>query len=235
MTDFHAEPILRAECVSKTYTSGSEELTVFRDLSFDVEEGESLALVGESGAGKSTLLHLLGGLDRPTKGSILYKDRIISNLSEVELAEFRNRHVGFVWQIHHLLPEFNALENVMMPLLIREMPREEALAAAERSLADVGLAGRASHRAGELSGGERQRVVIARALVTRPAVLLADEPTGNLDQRTGQAVFSLIEELHREFRLTSVFVTHNLAFAARCDRALRLEAGELVPASLKEQ
>jgi lipoprotein-releasing system ATP-binding protein len=177
---------------------------------------------------------MLGGLDRPTEGRILYGDRIISDLDDSALAEYRNRHIGFVWQIHHLLAEFTALENVMMPLLIRGARPDEAAGAARESLGDVGLAARIQHRAGELSGGERQRVVIARALVTRPVLLLADEPTGNLDQKTGETIFSLIEELHRQFGLTSVFVTHNLAFAARCDRALRLEAGELIPASLKE-
>ena len=228
-------PIMRAEGVSKTYVTGNDAVTVFRNLSFDVQPGESLALVGESGAGKSTLLHLLGGLDRPTEGRILYGDQVISSLGESELADFRNRQVGFVWQIHHLLAEFTALENVMMPLLIRGVESGKAARDARDRLADVGLAARLHHRAGELSGGERQRVVIARALVTRPKMLLADEPTGNLDENTGEVVFSLIEDLHRQFGLTSVFVTHNLGFAARCDRALRLEAGELVPASLKGQ
>jgi lipoprotein-releasing system ATP-binding protein len=229
-----ADPILRAEDLSKTYRSGREDLAVFTSLNFAVQRGERLALIGESGAGKSTLLHLIGGLDRPSAGRIFYNDELISNYGEAELASFRNRHIGFVWQIHHLLPEFSALENVMMPLLIRGESRTAAQPEAAQALASVGLAARAHHRAGELSGGERQRVVLARALVTRPALLLADEPTGNLDQKTGHSVFSLIEQLHAEFGLTSIFVTHNLAFAARCDRALRLEAGELVPASLND-
>jgi lipoprotein-releasing system ATP-binding protein len=227
-------PILRAEDLSKTYQSGAEQLAVFTGLNFSVQRGERLALIGESGAGKSTLLHLLGGLDRPSSGCIFYEDEVISNYDEARLAAFRNQHVGFVWQIHHLLPEFTALENVMMPLLIRGMHPERAQPDAQQSLASVGLAARTHHRAGELSGGERQRVVLARALVTRPSLLLADEPTGNLDQKTGHSVFSLIEELHAEFGLTSVFVTHNLIFAARCNRALRLDAGQLVPASLNE-
>ncbi len=226
--------ILRAEDLSKTYRSGGETLAVFKNLNFVVERGERLALVGESGAGKSTLLHLLGGLDRPTSGRIFYNDELISSYSETNLASFRNREIGFVWQIHHLLPEFSALENVMMPLLMRGEGHGRAKSEAASSLDHVGLASRSDHRAGELSGGERQRVVLARALVTRPALLLADEPTGNLDQKTGQSVFSLIEQLHADFGLTSIFVTHNLSFAARCDRALRLEAGEIVPASLND-
>jgi lipoprotein-releasing system ATP-binding protein len=227
-----ADSILRAEGLSKTYRSGAEDLTVFAGLEFTVTRGERLALIGESGAGKSTLLHLIGGLDRPSAGRIFYDGRDISDFGEAQLAAYRNRHVGFVWQIHHLLPEFTALENVMMPLLIRGEDPAAAARAAKQSLDAVGLGPRAHHRAGELSGGERQRVVLARALVTRPALLLADEPTGNLDQKTGETIFSLIEELHAEFGLTSVFVTHNLAFAARCDRALRLEAGTLLPTSL---
>ncbi len=229
-----SDAILRAEDLSKNYESGRERLAVFSGLHFSVQRGERLALVGESGAGKSTLLHLLGGLDRPSSGRIYYNEELITSYNESELASFRNRHVGFVWQIHHLLPEFTALENVMMPLLVRGVPSSGARADAVHSLGSVGLAARQHHRAGELSGGERQRVVLARALVTRPALLLADEPTGNLDQKTGHSVFALIEQLHEEFGLTSVFVTHNLVFAARCDRALRLDAGQLVPANLKD-
>lgn len=228
------DPILRAEGLSKTYRSGAEDLIVFAGLDFSVARGERLALIGESGAGKSTLLHLIGGLDVPTGGRIFYDGQNISEFDDSQLAAYRNRHVGFVWQIHHLLPEFSALENVMMPLLIRGEEQDAAARDAKQKLESVGLGARAHHRAGELSGGERQRVVLARALVTRPALLLADEPTGNLDQKTGETIFSLIEELHAAFGLTSVFVTHNLAFAARCDRALRLEAGALVVASLMD-
>ncbi len=190
--------------------------------------GEKLALVGESGAGKSTLLHLLGGLDRPSKGAIYFGQNDICQLSPEALAEFRNRELGFVWQIHSLLAEFSALENVMMPLLIRGQRREEAEAVSLARLEEVGLRNRASHRAGELSGGEQQRVVLARALVGNPAVLLADEPTGSLDFRTGELIMDLIEELHRTRRLTSIHVTHNLQFARRADRILKLEHGKLI-------
>jgi lipoprotein-releasing system ATP-binding protein len=221
------EPFIRARDLSKVYKSGESDLVVFSDLNFDVERGEMLALVGESGAGKSTLLHLLGGLDRPSTGTIYYGSRQISNLSDAEQADFRNRDIGFVWQIHYLLPEFTALENVMMPLLIREAPHEPAAAAAKAILEEVGLGQRAWHRAGVLSGGEQQRVVLARALVGKPSVLLADEPTGNLDFRTGEMIFEMLENLHRTHQLTSVLVTHNLAFARRCDRMLSMEKGGL--------
>ena len=184
-------------------------------------------MVGESGAGKSTLLHLLGGLDRPTSGTIYYKAKDLSGLDDSDLAGFRNRAVGFVWQIHYLLPEFTALENVMMPLLIRGRSHAEAASASQARLEEVGLGARTGHRAGELSGGEQQRVVLARALVGNPSVLLADEPTGNLDVRTGEMIFDLLTSLHRSHQLTSIFVTHNLSFARRCDRILRLEGGAL--------
>jgi lipoprotein-releasing system ATP-binding protein len=188
-----------------------------------------LALVGESGAGKSTLLHMLGGLDRPSTGTIYYGSREISRLSPHEQSDFRNREIGFVWQIHYLLPEFTAMENVMMPLLIRGTEREQAAANALAGLDEVGLRARATHRAGELSGGEQQRVVLARALVAKPSVLLADEPTGNLDFRTGEMIFELLSDLHRSHNLTSVFCTHNLAFARRCSRVLCMDKGGLVP------
>lgn len=220
-------PLVQAENLSKSYRSGADNLTVFSGLHFEIHAGERLAIVGESGAGKSTLLHLIGGLDRPSAGRVLYRGEAVSELSDAGLAAYRNRHIGFVWQIHHLLPEFTAVENVFLPLLIRGVARPHAEREAASRLADVGLAARTNHRAGELSGGERQRVVLARALVTRPALLLADEPTGNLDQRTGENVFALIEDLHTQFGLTSVFVTHNVAFAARCDRVLRLQNGML--------
>jgi len=213
--------------LSKRYSSGENEQVVLDQVSFDVAPGERLALVGESGAGKSTLLHLLGGLDRLTSGTIYYKTKDISQLGEFELADFRNREVGFVWQIHYLLPEFTALENVMMPLLIRGQRHAGAASAAAARLEEVGLGARAGHRAGELSGGEQQRVVLARALVGNPSVLLADEPTGNLDFRTGEMIFDLLSALHRSHQLTSILVTHNLSFARRCDRVLRLEGGTL--------
>jgi lipoprotein-releasing system ATP-binding protein len=218
---------IRTLALAKRYQSGPNDLTIFEDLNLEVAAGERLALVGESGAGKSTLLHLLGGLDRPTEGAIFFDGRDITGLGESELADFRNREIGFVWQTHYLLPEFTALENVMMPLLIRRVSRSQAAPIAAERLGEVGLSARASHRAGELSGGEQQRVVLARALVGKPRVLLADEPTGNLDFRTGEKIADLFDDLHRTHRLTSVFVTHNLAFARRCDRILKLEQGAL--------
>ena len=229
-----SEPYIRARELSKKYRSGGAELVVFEGLNLDVERGEMLALVGESGSGKSTLLHLLGGLDRPSSGTIHYGSREISGLADSAQAEFRNREIGFVWQIHYLLPEFTAQENVMMPLLIRGCPHSEAASESLARLDEVGLRARASHRAGELSGGEQQRVVLARALVGRPSVLLADEPTGNLDFRTGEMIFELLEGLHRSHQLTSVFVTHNLAFARRCDRVMSMDKGGLVPGVSKD-
>jgi len=220
-------PLFRAVDLTKTYRSGEADLVVLDRLSFEVTQGERLALVGESGAGKSTLLHLLGGLDSPSTGTIYYKSKDISGLGDSDLADFRNREVGFVWQIHYLLPEFTALENVMMPLLIRGESHAEAASASRARLEEVGLAARTGHRAGELSGGEQQRVALARALVANPSVLLADEPTGNLDFRTGEMIFDLLTDLHRSHHLTSIFVTHNLSFARRCDRVLRLEGGTL--------
>ncbi len=224
---------IRAEGLSKKYRSGDAELVVFEGLNLEVEQGERLALVGESGAGKSTLLHLLGALDRPTGGSIHFGSSEVTSLADAELASFRNREIGFVWQTHYLLPEFTALENVMMPLLIRGVSRAEAAAPALARLEEIGLKARASHRAGELSGGEQQRVVLARALVGNPKYLLADEPTGNLDHRTGEMIIGMLTELHRSHGLTSVYVTHNLSFARRCDRVLRLEAGALVPEGMR--
>ena len=223
------EAILRTENLTKIYRSGSNDLVIFSDLNIEVHRGERLALVGESGAGKSTLLHLLGGLDRPTRGKIYYEKQDIAALADSAVADFRTRKIGFVWQIHYLLPEFTALENVMMPLLIRgDAPAGAALKSLAR-LDDVGLRARAEHRSGELSGGEQQRVALARALAGDPALLLADEPTGNLDFRTGEMIFDLLESLHRKDRLTSILVTHNPAFANRCDRILRMQSGSLVP------
>ncbi len=207
--------------------SGDSELVLFSGLNLEVAPGERLALVGESGAGKSTLLYLLGGLDRPSEGKIYFQSREITALAESEVADFRNREIGFVWQLHYLLPEFTALENVMFPLLIRGQNRSDAARAAGERLEEVGLKQRASHRTGELSGGEQQRVALARALVGSPSVLLADEPTGNLDAKTGDMIMSLLEGLHRARRLTMVYVTHNLSHARRCDRIVRLEGGEL--------
>jgi len=223
---------IRASGLAKSYCSGGAELVIFSGLDFDVARGERLALVGESGAGKSTLLHLLGGLDRPTEGAIYFGHKDICKLPQSELADFRNRELGFVWQIHTLLAEFTALENVMMPLLIRGQSRDQAEPVSLARLDEVGLKNRATHRAGELSGGEQQRVVLARALVGDPKVLLADEPTGSLDSKTGGMIMDLIDDLHRSRDLTSIHVTHNLHFARRADRVLslrdgRLETGEL--------
>jgi lipoprotein-releasing system ATP-binding protein len=226
-----AEAYIRARNLTKIYKSGGSDLVIFSGLDLDVERGEMLALVGESGAGKSTLLHILGGLDRPSGGTIYYGGKEISGLADSERADFRNREIGFVWQIHYLLPEFTALENVMMPLLIRGVAHSAAASEALSRLDEVGLRARSTHRAGELSGGEQQRVVLARALVGKPSVLLADEPTGNLDFRTGEMIFEVLEGLHRSHQLTSVLVTHNLSFARRCDRVLSLEKGGITPGS----
>ncbi|MEO8097199.1 MAG: ABC transporter ATP-binding protein [Acidobacteriota bacterium] len=220
-------PAIRTVDLTKTYRSGDADLVIFSGLALEVAEGEKLALVGESGAGKSTLLHLLGGLDRPTKGAIYFGQNDICQLSGEDLARFRNRQLGFVWQIHSLLAEFTAVENVMMPLLIRGLGRDEAEPVALARLDEVGLRNRAGHRAGELSGGEQQRVVLARALVGDPGVLLADEPTGNLDQRTGEMIMDLLDDLHRARKLTSLHVTHNMNFARRADRVLALDRGKL--------
>lgn len=219
--------LLRAVNLTKIYRGRVEEVVVFRDLQLAVAQGEMLAITGASGAGKSTLLHLLGGLDKPTAGSVILGEFDSAKIAEVDWARFRNRAVGFVFQFHHLLPEFSALENVMMPLLISGAAKREAAARAERLLARVGLAERAAHRPGELSGGEQQRVAIARALVNAPKLLLADEPTGNLDERTGEALHALLRQLQQADGLTAIIATHNTHLAAQCDRVLRLENGRL--------
>jgi lipoprotein-releasing system ATP-binding protein len=229
-----AENFIRADSLAKVYRSGSAEVIVFRNLSLGVRASERLAVIGESGAGKSTLLHLLGGLDRPTNGEIQVAGREITTLSENAVADFRNREMGFVWQNPSLLPEFSALENVMMPLLVRGERPDAAARIARDRLEEVGLGERQSHRAGELSGGEQQRVSLARALAGSPRVLFADEPTGNLDFRTGEAIMALLAEMHERRQLTSVFVTHNLSFASRCDRVLELRKGSLHPISTLE-
>ena len=203
------------------------ELELFRGLSFEVAAGEMVAVVGESGAGKSSLLHLLAALDRPSGGEVWVAEQRLGGMTAKQASAFRNRVVGYVWQFHYLMPEFTALENVAMPLLAAGLGHGAALGRARRWLGEVGLADRAEHRSGELSGGEQQRVSLARALVTEPKVLLADEPTGDLDGRTAEAVFGLIRRLHEEFGLTSVLVTHSLEFAGRCDRMLTLRDGVL--------
>jgi lipoprotein-releasing system ATP-binding protein len=213
--------------LEKTYRSGSSNLTVFSDLDLEISAGERVALVGESGTGKSSLLHCLGGLDVPSKGEIYFGQNNLQALPEAELAAFRNREIGFVWQTHYLLPEFTAQENVMMPLLIRGVSHEEAARVAMERLDEVGLKERAHHKAGELSGGEQQRVGLARALAGKPKYLLADEPTGNLDETTGEKIAGMLRELHKTHRLTSVYVTHSREFARSCDRVLRLQHGGL--------
>ncbi len=219
--------ILRAENLKKAFRSGASDLVLFENLSFQVAKGEMLAIVGESGTGKSTLLHLLGALERPSEGDVYCAENQLRMLSDEGAADFRNRKLGYVWQFHYLLPEFSALENVAMPLLVRGQARREAETEALNWLREVGLEPRAHHRPGEMSGGEQQRVALARALITRPEILLADEPTGDLDNRTAEAVFELISRLHRDYRLTSLIATHNLAFARRCDRALQLRNGRV--------
>jgi len=227
--------ILRVEGLSKVFRSGETDLVLFENLSFHVRQGEMLALVGESGAGKSTLLHILGALERASRGDVYCANSHLNSLTENDAADFRNSEIGFVWQFHYLLPEFSALENVAMPLLLRGTPWHAVQPDASRWLREVGLENRAHHRSGELSGGEQQRVALARALITQPKVLLADEPTGDLDGRTAEAVFELIARLHRDYQLTSLIATHNVAFARRCSRVLRLHQGrveEVEPASL---
>ena len=222
-------PIIQVSGLEKTYQTARGALNLFHGLNLQVETGEMVAIVGQSGSGKSTLLHILGALDTPSAGSVTCASTNLATLSPREAAAFRNREIGYVWQFHYLLPEFTAQENVAMPLLARGMQKREALALAANWLREVGLEDRASHRPGELSGGEQQRVALARALVNHPRLLLADEPTGDLDQITAGRIFDLIDRLHRSHGLTSILVTHNLDLAARCTRSLRLENGRLAP------
>lgn len=227
--------MLRVENLKKVFRSGESDLVLFENLSFEVRKGEMLAIVGESGSGKSTLLHILGALERPSFGDVYCAHWQLNSLADDAAADFRNREIGFVWQFHYLLPEFTALENVAMPLLVRQQPWPEIQGDAIHWLREVGLEPRGHHRSGELSGGEQQRVALARALITKPKILLADEPTGDLDGRTAEAVFALIARLHRDYQLTSLIATHNLAFARRCHRVLRLHQGhveEVMPESL---
>jgi lipoprotein-releasing system ATP-binding protein len=229
------ETLLRVVGLKKVFRSGESDLVLFENLSFEVRRGEMLAIVGESGSGKSTLLHILSALDRASAGDVYCANLKLNSLSQDEAAEFRNRETGFVWQFHYLLPEFTAAENVAMPLLMREQSWQQAEPEASRWLREVGLEKRGHHRSGELSGGEQQRVALARALITKPKLLLADEPTGDLDGQTAEAVFALISRLHSEHQLTSLIATHNLSFARRCHRVLRLEKGrveEVAPESL---
>ena len=227
------QSVLEARGLKKTYGTREKNLEVLVDANLELREGEMVAVVGPSGAGKSTLLHLLAALDTPTSGTVYFENKAIESQDDAALAEYRNRAVGFLWQRHQLLPDFTATENVAMPLLVRGEPQEVALADARKWLAEVGLQERADHLAGELSGGEQQRVAIARALVTGPRVLLADEPTGDLDEQNAWAVFGLLERLHRTHRLTSLIATHNLALAERCDRIVGLEHGVLRTRAVK--
>ena len=215
------------ERLNKYYQVGAQRIHVLRDLELAVERGEMLAIVGASGVGKSTLLHALGGLDRIDSGSVRIAERELASLTDDALVEFRNRNVGFVFQFHHLLPEFDALENVEMPMRIARETAGEAQGRATALLSRVGLGERLRHRPGMLSGGEQQRVAVARALVMKPALLLADEPTGDLDETTADSLHALLREMHAEYGLTSIIATHNPRLAAACDRVLRLELGQL--------
>jgi lipoprotein-releasing system ATP-binding protein len=227
--DGGSAPIIQVQELEKTYQTARGALTLFRGLNLEIETGAMVAIVGQSGAGKSTLLHILGALDAPTAGKVICASTDVAALTPRQAAAFRNREIGYVWQFHYLLPEFTALENVAMPLLARGQVKREALAVAANWLREVGLEDRGAHRPGELSGGEQQRVALARALVNNPKILLADEPTGDLDETTAGRVFDLVERLHASHGLTSILVTHNMDLAARCTRALRLESGRLSP------
>src|ERR1700693_4674810 len=224
-----AGALIETRDLRKTYGTGGAEITVLSGVTVSVEPGKLIAVSCPSGAGKSTFLHLLAALDTPASGTVYFEGKAIDSFQENELANYRNRYIGFVWARHHLLADFTAAENVAMPLLMRGAGYDEALETSERWLREVGLGERVSQRAGELSGGEQQRVAIARALVQQPALLLADEPTGDLDERNAMAVFELMQRLHREHRLTSILATHNTVLAGRADRVLQLEHGKLQP------
>jgi lipoprotein-releasing system ATP-binding protein len=225
-----ASEIVRTQGLRKVFRTGGQEIAPLDGINLSVKRGEMIALVGPSGSGKSTLLHLLAALDTPTSGAVYFAGDSLNSLGDAELAEYRNHSVGFVWQRHHLLPDFTAGENVAMPRLVRGEGPSEALRVAKDWLDQVGLANQTDKRAGELSGGEQQRVAIARALVNQPSLLLADEPTGDLDERNAEAVFELVQRLHETHHLTSIIATHNFALARRTNRVLKLENGKLSPA-----
>src|SRR5579863_1579152 len=223
--------IISVHNLKKTYRTARGTLDLFEGLNLEIRAGELVAIVGQSGTGKSTLLHILGALDAPSAGTVYCASINVANLAPREAAAFRNREIGYVWQFHYLLPEFTALENVAMPLMARGVNRKEALGVAAKWLEEVGLGDRGTHRPGELSGGEQQRVALARALVNQPRLLLADEPTGDLDETTAGQVFDLLQRLHASYRLSSVVVTHNMELAGRCSRVLKLENGRLMELS----
>jgi lipoprotein-releasing system ATP-binding protein len=227
MDSGEGSPVVEVRDLGKSYQTARGALQLFKHLDLRVETGEMVAIVGQSGAGKSTLLHILGALDTPSSGTVYCASTDVAMLTPRQAAAFRNREIGYVWQFHYLLPEFTAIENVAMPLLAGGVKRKEALGAASRWLSEVGLEERGDHRSGELSGGEQQRVALARALVNGPRLLLADEPTGDLDAATADRIFEVIQRLHASHGLTSILVTHNLDLAARCGRVLRLDNGSL--------
>jgi lipoprotein-releasing system ATP-binding protein len=229
-SSLNSSEILRTHALRKIFQSGDQEIAPVDGIDLSVGRGEMIAIVGPSGAGKSTFLHLLAALDTPTSGTVYFAGDSLGSLSEAELAEYRNHSVGFVWQRHHLLPDFTAAENVAMPMLVRGKALGEALRVAKNWLGEIGLANHTNKRAGELSGGEQHRVAIARALVNQPSLLLADEPTGDLDERSADTIFDLIQRLHQTHHLTSIVATHNLTLARRTDRVLKLENGKLAPA-----
>jgi lipoprotein-releasing system ATP-binding protein len=227
--------MLKAEQLTKIFRSGEEEVTVFENLNFEIQPGEMVALVGASGTGKTTLLHLLAAMDTPTRGEVYFLGKRLNNFSKDEQAAYRNTKVGFVWQMHYLLPEFTALENVMLPQLIAGGDFSAARVRAHELLAEVGLGKAGGRRAGEISGGEQQRVALARALANQPRILLADEPTGNLDGRTAERVMEMLGKLHREHSLTTIVATHNLELARRSQRTLSLSGGQLTVTSSQSQ